>query len=46
MPLIKNLETPINPVFEDFKLNSKQEETLDSKKVNQAINGMSVVLTL
>jgi len=40
MPLIKNLETPINPVFEDFKRNLKQEETSDFKKESQAINGM------
>lgn len=46
MPLIKNLETLINPVFEDFKQNLKQEETSDFKKESQAINGMWVVLTL
>lgn len=39
MQSIKNSGTQINPAFEDSKRNFKQEETSDSKKENQAING-------
>jgi len=46
MQSIKNSETQINPAFEDSKHNFKQEETSDSKKENQAINGMWAVLIL
>ncbi len=45
MQSTKNLETPTNPAFEDWKLSFKQVEISDWKKENQVINGMLVVLT-